>query len=215
MPYHAHASVKAEGSLRSLGNVVHSKDAQVRMRISPSSRCAYPTLTCVVFSMIGPGPDRSAGSHRRQVASPYRLVRSLCERASCPGLRELAPLPDPTLETPRASLTSSRCSQTLVRNASYVEMSGRACPVLSPRSVLPDPAVKAAALRAVEQVAEPGQSRSYMEIELEVFGATNLPKKDRFGACDGYVTVELRNERTGVVQHSGRTAIVWRELNPR
>ena len=38
--------------------------------------------------------------------------------------------------------------------------------------------VKAAALRGIEQIAKPGEEKQFMEVEIEVFGASNLPKKD-------------------------------------
>ena len=76
------------------------------------------------------------------------------------------------------------------------------------------PEVAAAALKAVRQIAVPGQARQYMEVELCVQAATELPKKDRFGACDGYVVVRLRNKPSGRVVDLGRTECVWQNHNP-
>ena len=74
--------------------------------------------------------------------------------------------------------------------------------------------MKAAALRGIEQIAKPGEEKQYMEVEIEVFGANNLPKKDRFGACDGYVILSLKHPGQADVE-VGRTAIKWKDLNPR
>ncbi len=41
------------------------------------------------------------------------------------------------------------------------------------------------------QVSDTGDDRKYNEIEVVVWGAKHLPKKDRFGSCDAYVNVEL------------------------
>jgi Ca2+-dependent lipid-binding protein len=74
--------------------------------------------------------------------------------------------------------------------------------------------VKAAALRGIEQIAKPGDDKQFMEVEIEVFGASNLPKKDRFGACDGYVILTLKHPGEPD-KEVGRTGIKWQELNPR
>jgi len=83
-----------------------------------------------------------------------------------------------------------------------------------PRLADPDTRVKASALRGIEQIAKPGEEKQYMEVEIEVFGANNLPKKDRFGACDGYVILTLKHPGQADVE-VGRTAIKWKDLNPR
>ena len=83
-----------------------------------------------------------------------------------------------------------------------------------PRLEDTDPGVKAAALRGIEQIAKPDDERQFMEVEIEVFGAKNLPKKDRFGACDGYVILTLKHPGESDVE-IGRTAIKWQDLNPR
>lgn len=82
-----------------------------------------------------------------------------------------------------------------------------------PRLTDPDTRVKAAALRGIEQVAKPGEEKQYMEVEIEVFGASNLPKKDRYGACDGYVILTLKYPGEPKAE-VGRTAIKWQDLNP-
>ena len=74
--------------------------------------------------------------------------------------------------------------------------------------------MKAAALRGIEQIAKPGEQKQYMEVEIEVFGADNLPKKDRFGACDGYVILTLKHPGEPDTE-VGRTEIKWKDLNPR
>eukprot|EP00282_Hemiselmis_andersenii_P014390 CAMPEP_0114153828 /NCGR_PEP_ID=MMETSP0043_2-20121206/24573_1 /TAXON_ID=464988 /ORGANISM="Hemiselmis andersenii, Strain CCMP644" /LENGTH=353 /DNA_ID=CAMNT_0001248909 /DNA_START=145 /DNA_END=1206 /DNA_ORIENTATION=- len=53
------------------------------------------------------------------------------------------------------------------------------------------PKLRAGALTAISQVSVSGQERQYCEIEFIVHSAINLPKKDRFGACDAYVKVSL------------------------
>jgi hypothetical protein len=83
-----------------------------------------------------------------------------------------------------------------------------------PRLTDPDTRVKAAALRGVEQIAKPGNQKQYIEVEIEVFAATNLPKKDRYGACDGYVILTLKHPGLPDAE-VGRTAIKWKDLNPR
>lgn len=83
-----------------------------------------------------------------------------------------------------------------------------------PRLADADTRVKAAALRGIEQIAKPGEERQYMEVEIEVFGASNLPKKDRYGACDGYVILTLIHPGEPN-REVGRTGITWQELNPR
>lgn len=68
-----------------------------------------------------------------------------------------------------------------------------------------------------------GQERQYCELEFTVYGATNLPKKDRFGACDAYVKVNLVTPDggggnggvgRGWVREKNQTKITWRSLNP-
>lgn len=49
------------------------------------------------------------------------------------------------------------------------------------------PELRAAALKAISHVSVSGQERQYCELEFTVHSASNLPKKDRFGACDAYV----------------------------
>lgn len=83
-----------------------------------------------------------------------------------------------------------------------------------PRLADEDTRVKAAALRGIEQIAKPGEEKQFMEVEIEVFGASNLPKKDRYGACDGYVILTLQHPGQPPVE-AGRTAIKWKDLNPR
>jgi len=83
-----------------------------------------------------------------------------------------------------------------------------------PRLADVDSRVKAAALRGIEQIAKPGEEKQFMEVEIEVFGASNLPKKDRFGACDGYTILKLKRQGHPDTE-VGRTAIKWKDLNPR